>query len=149
MTQAEAEAVASWHYAPPFDFYDWTADGDDLDLLLSPERREGRFFSVHDGGELAGFFEYRREGDEVVVGLGLRPELTGHGLGVRFVEAGLLFGRERLGAQAFRLTVAEFNRRARLVYERCGFSETRTFDHETNGGVWRFVEMVRPASDRP
>ena len=84
MTQAEAEALASWHYAPPFDFYDWAADGDDLSLLLSEERREGRFFSVYDGEELAGFFECRVEGDDVVVGLGLRPELTGRGLGVPF-----------------------------------------------------------------
>ena len=145
MTQAEAEALASWHYTPPFDFYDWAADGDDLELLLSPERRAERFFSVYDGDELAGFFEFRVEGDDVVIGLGLRPEFTGRGLGVPFVDAGLQFARERLAARRFRLTVAEFNKRARIVYERCGFREGRTFDHETNGGVWRFVEMTRDA----
>jgi ribosomal-protein-alanine N-acetyltransferase len=146
MTEAEALAITEWHYPPPYSFYDWNADNEDAALLLDGESREGRFFSALDeNGELAGFFEFRAKHEEVVIGLGLRPELTGGGLGREFVEAGVAFARDRFGPARFRLSVASFNTRAIKVYERLGFRPTRTFDHETNGGVYRFLEMTRPA----
>ncbi|HTO26632.1 MAG TPA: GNAT family protein [Gaiellaceae bacterium] len=146
MDQTDAAAIAAWTYEPPYSFYDWTADADDLALLLDAETREGRFFSVDDeNGDLVGFFEFRVEGPDVVVGLGLRPNLTGGGLGQRFVGAGLDFACERFApAGCFRLSVATFNERAIRVYERCGFQPARTYDHATNGGVHRFMEMRRP-----
>lgn len=147
MSQADAVAIAAWQYPPPYSFYDSTADAEDAALLLDAKRREGRYFSALDvNRELSGFFEFQVKGDIVIVGLGLRPDLTGRGLGGEFVEAGLAFARERFRPVRFRLSVAAFNERAIKVYERAGFTSTRTFDHETNGGVFRFVEMERPAS---
>jgi [ribosomal protein S18]-alanine N-acetyltransferase len=145
MKQPDAEAIAGWRYEPPYDFYDAPADDDDLALLLDPERRLDRFFSARAGGELMGFFELRSDGDTVVIGLGLRPDLTSRGLGLAFLEQGLRFANQRLQPDRFRLSVAEFNRRAITVYKRAGFVRTRSFSQETNGGVFSFVEMERPA----
>ena len=146
MDQPDAASIAAWKYESPYSFYDWTADADDLALLLDAETREGRFFSVVDGdGALVGFFEFRVEATDVVVGLGLRPDLTGRGLGQQFVDAGLAFARERLAPARFRLSVATFNERAISVYERCGFQPGRTYHHATNGAVHPFLEMSRPA----
>jgi ribosomal-protein-alanine N-acetyltransferase len=145
MDQADAASIAAWKYESPYSFYDWTADADDLALLLDAETREGRFFSVVDGdGALVGFFELRLDGTDVVVGLGLRPDLTGRGYGRRFVESGLEFADERFHPDRFRLSVATFNERAIRVYERCGFQPGRTYEHATNGGVHPFLEMSRP-----
>jgi ribosomal-protein-alanine N-acetyltransferase len=142
--QAEALAIALWRYEPPYSFYDATADPDDLALLLGEETRKGRHFSAFgENDELVGFFSLYRAGDDIVVGLGLRPDLTGRGLGLAFVKAGLAFARERFGPGRFRLSVATFNERAIRVYERAGFEPLRTYDHETNGGVHPFLEMVR------
>jgi ribosomal-protein-alanine N-acetyltransferase len=139
--------IAAWHYEEPYSFYDWTADTDDLALLLSEEIRGNRFFSAFDEEDvLVGFFEFRMEGADLVIGLGLRPDLTGCGLGRGFAEAGIEFGRRRFHPERIRLSVAAFNARAIRVYERSGFTYTRTFDHETNGGVHSFVEMTRPVS---
>jgi len=147
MDQVEATEIAAWHYEDPYSFYDWTADGDDLALLLSEEVRLGRFFSALDeDGVLVGFFTLRMEGDDLVIGLGLRPDLTGRGLGRGFVEAGIEFGRRRFDPERIRLSVAAFNERAIRVYEQAGFTHARTFDHEINGGVHSFVEMTRPVS---
>jgi len=146
MTQEEGEAIADWRYDPPYDFYDARADESELVLLLDPERRKNRTFSARDdAGELVGFFTYARDGDVIVVGLGLRPDLTGHGLGTRFVEQGLEFARTRYAPGRFRLSVATFNERARKVYERSGFVRTRSFQEETNGASYPFIEMERPA----
>lgn len=146
MTQAEAEAIAEWRYESPYDFYDATADERDLAELLDPSLRGHHYFSARDTKrELIGFFKFGREGNVVDVGLGLRPDLTGRALWQSFVEAGLAFARERFAPRGFKLSVAEFNERALKVYERAGFVRTRTFVHETNGGLFHFVEMERAA----
>jgi len=146
MTQGEAEEIAGWRYDPPYDFYDADADHRDLAELLDPIRRGDTYFSAHDAAEeLIGFFGFGRTGDVVGVGIGLRPDLTGHGLGRSFLEAGMVFARDQFAPRRFKLSVAEFNTRAITVYERAGFVRTRSFMHETNGGLFSFVEMERPA----
>lgn len=147
MSQAEAVAIADWTYDGPYAFYDWKADTNDLAELLTSDLRGDRYFSAHDEhGELIGFFSFQpEEADLVVLGLGLRPDLTGHGLGSSYLESGLAFARKRYRPRRFRLSVASFNARAISVYERAGFLVTRSFEHETNGGVFPFVEMERDA----
>lgn len=146
MTQDEAEAIADWRYDPPYDFYDWRADDRDLAELLDPAQRGDRYFSAHEAsGELIGFYGFGREGEVVGVGVGLRPDLTGRGLGLAFLEQGLRVAHDRFQPLRFKLSVAEFNERAIKVYERAGFVRTRSFQHETNGGLFSFVEMERPA----
>jgi len=146
MTQADAEAIAKWRYEPPYDFYDADADHRDLAELLDPVGRADKYFAAHDTrGALVGYFGLVRSDSVVGVGVGLRPDLTGRGLGQSFLEAGLAYATERFSPQRFKLSVAEFNRRAITVYERLGFVTTRSFEHETNGGVFAFVEMERPA----
>lgn len=145
MGEEEARQIAAWRYEPPYSFYDADADADDLALLLGQESRDGRYFSAFSGDALVGFFEFRSDGDDVIIGLGLRPDLTGRSLGLPFVEAGMEFARERFSPKRFRLSVATFNERAIRVYGRAGFLPLRTYDHETNGGVHPFLEMTRPA----
>ena len=146
-SQADAEAVAAWRYPGEYSFYDSTADANDLAELLDPVTRGDAHVAVDDPeGELVGFFSYK-PGDPrtIVIGLGLRPDHTGRGLGREFVEAGLEYGRARYAPEEFSLAVATFNRRAITVYERAGFVPVRTYMHHTNGADWEFVEMRRPA----
>jgi ribosomal-protein-alanine N-acetyltransferase len=147
MSQADAEAIALWHYPEPFSFYDWSADPNDLAELLDPALRGDAYVAVEDeAGNLVGFFAFKRKPDETLdVGLGLRPDRTGQGLGGAFVRAGLDYARNRFAPEQFTLSVATFNRRAITVYERAGFVAGRVFMHSTNGGEWEFVEMRRPA----
>ena len=48
MSQADAEAIARWHYPDPFSFYDWTSDPDDLAELLDPTARGDDYVAVED-----------------------------------------------------------------------------------------------------
>jgi [ribosomal protein S18]-alanine N-acetyltransferase len=147
MTQADAEAIAAWPYPEPYSFYDWTADSEDLDELLDPAHRGDAYTAVDDSdAALIGYFSLKDAGDGgLTIGLGLRPDLTGQGLGSGFLAAGLEHARDRYAAERFVLAVATFNLRAITVYERAGFVPVRTYEHETNGGVWEFVEMRREA----
>jgi len=118
------EVLATWRYPPPYDFYDG-----DVDPVLNPERH----FEARDAeGELVGFYYFEPKPPDLDYGLGLRPDLTGRGLGLEFFLAGLEFGRSRYEPRRVFLHVAAFNERARRVYERAGFrvvsSHTRTFE---------------------
>ena len=113
MTEQGHRELASWRYPPPYDFYDG-----DVDPVLSPER----YFAARDErGELVGFYYFEPKPPDLDYGLGLRPDLVGHGLGLEFFDAGLAFAHERYGPRRVFLHVAEFNERARRVYERAGF----------------------------
>ena len=146
MDDDDAREISRWHYPPPYDFYDWTSDADDLEELLDPERREDTYFSALDGeGALVGFFEFETDGETVDVGLGLRPDLTGQGLGLEYLRAGLEFARERFFPRRFTLSVATFNERAIEVYERAGFRRGAVYMHHTNGADFQFLAMAREA----
>ena len=144
MTQADAVEVSGWRYPPPYDFYDATADAGDLAELLDPELRAGNYLVALDrGGAVVGFAQLVADGGTVDVGLGLRPDLTGRGLGAGFLEAVLAEARSRHAPRRFTLSVAAFNQRAIVVYERAGFAEVARLQHATNGGVHEFVTMSR------
>jgi len=141
-----AREVISWQYEPPYDFYDAASDPADAAEMLDPSFA-GRYRAVlDDDGTVAGFWYFRPHDDEVEVGLGLRPELTGRGRGAAFSGAAIEYAREQWSPQRFRLFVAAWNARAIRVYEGLGFAEVRrerrTFEVV---GVHEFVEMERPA----
>jgi RimJ/RimL family protein N-acetyltransferase len=135
---AELEA---WRYEPPYDFYDG-----DQDPVLNPERFYG---AVGEDGTLVGFYYLEEKREGVEIGLGLRPELTGRGLGAEFFRGGVEFARARFPGRPIALNVAAFNERAIKVYERAGFRETgrhvRRFDR---WGDVEFVEMEEAAGGR-
>jgi len=146
MNDEEAREISGWNYEPPYDFYDVASDEDDLAELLDPERRKEAYFSAFDDeGVLAGYFQFEVEGRTVDVGLGLRPDLTGAGMGLDYLLAGLEFARERFSPTRFTLAVATFNERAIRVYERAGFRRGNVYMHHTNGGEFRFLAMAREA----
>jgi ribosomal-protein-alanine N-acetyltransferase len=105
--------LREWRYPPPYDFYDG-----DIDPPAHPERF---YVALDPQGELVGFFYYEEKPPDLDYGLGLRPDLVGRGLGLEFFNAGLAFAHERFEPRRVYLHVAEFNERARKVYERAGF----------------------------
>jgi [ribosomal protein S18]-alanine N-acetyltransferase len=111
MTDEEAQEIAGWRYVLPYDFYDSVSDPDDLAELLDSHRRGDDYFSALDEkGTLVGLFQFKRDGKVVGVGLSLRPDLTGKGLGHGFLVAGLGFARRSFCPEVFRLSVATFQR---------------------------------------
>jgi ribosomal-protein-alanine N-acetyltransferase len=143
MDAAAAQHIAdNWHYPPPYDFYDMTADPDDYAEFLDPSRWPIHFVQALDGWDLIGFFSADVEGSVCEITLGMRPDLTSRGYGLAFLQAGL----RRLaplippGCRII-LDVATFNVRAICVYRRAGFVTTIRFEQPTNGGVHEFVRM--------
>ena len=151
MTAADAREVAAWRYPGDYSFYDADADADDLAELLNPAEWGQRYFAADQEPrpELAGFVVVKLSGPVAEIGLGLRPDLTGLGLGESFVAACLRFAADTLGAESYTLAVAAFNQRAITVYQRAGFEEVERYEHVTNGGLHPFVRMARGPLDSP
>ena len=139
MTQELAEEIAAWEYPGEYAVYNREQDAALDDLL------DGSSYAVRNvAGDLVGFYQFGKEArvpaeegaypdGPLDMGLGLRPDLCGLRLGQPFAEAGMKFAREELGAGELRLTVAEFNQRARKVYSRCGFFSIRRVVHTATG----------------
>ena len=144
MDESYAHAIANWHYEGIYAFYDMDQDIEDLEELLDPHNWTDKYYAVVDEcNELIGFFCFEQDNGVVTIGLGLRPDRTGKGLGQAFVEAGLEFAKEKFSPTMFSLSVVTFNQRAIRIYERVGFKADKVFISETNGGRYEFLRMVR------
>jgi [ribosomal protein S18]-alanine N-acetyltransferase len=159
ITRADAQAVSRWRYDGPYSAYNGNPAS--VASLLEPRYL---YHSVHDDlGELVGYFCYGEDARvsagtrlglyerEIAldVGLGMRPDLTGQGLGEEFVHAGLRFARATYDPRAFRLTVATFNRRAIRVYRRVGFEPVVTFGAIRLNGEKEWLLMRRDSARTP
>jgi ribosomal-protein-alanine N-acetyltransferase len=169
VTEGDAQAILAWRYDPPYAAYNASAgESSGADYTAELLDRRSPYFAMRlvSGADWereppAGFFAfgsacevgaepdapaephlYRADGS-ITIGLGLRPNLTGSGLGLPFVEAGLALARERFHPTLFRLFVYAWNQRAIMVYERAGFTVVSQACVAGQDGQSIFIEMVR------
>ncbi len=157
MNEADAQAIMTWHYEEPYAIYNMDSDLEDTAEML--DRRSPHYAVRDEQGELIGFFSFGTsaqpwdtnepalytENKTIDVGLGMRPDLTGKGLGLAFVNAGLAFAREQFAPEHFRLFVLTFNERAIRVYEQAGFQRVQVFTQPNIHNEYEFLEMSRKA----
>lgn len=141
MTQEEAQVIASWKYEGVYSFYDSTADEEDYQEFIDEHKRNGDYYSIYNEGMLIGFVSFQITNDDLELGLGLKPDFTGQGIGLAFVNATLDYIFSHYHVSSISLSVALFNQRAIKVYKKAGFVEVATFIQETNGGKFEFQKM--------
>jgi [ribosomal protein S18]-alanine N-acetyltransferase len=171
VTLDDIEAILAWHYPPPYQVYDASADEPpEFDAAAEMCDLRNPHFAARLAGEAgwerqppAGFFAFgsacevgsepdapgephlRRADGSITIGLGLRPDLTGRGLGLGLVEAGLAHARDHYQPSGFRLFVYAWNLRAIQVYERAGFAAVGRAGAPGPDGRPAFIEMWREA----
>jgi len=151
MTKRQAEDISTWKYDKPYSIYDMDGSKEILDELL-----DGSYYAVtNEKDELIGYFCFGDAaqvpggkqcgaylGDDAIdIGLGMRPDLTGKGMGLKFLYKGLKFAKEIFSSTHIRLTVATFNKRAIKVYEKLGFKKEKIFKSKTKKGDLEFMSM--------
>lgn len=156
MDETAAEAILAWRYEGAYAVYNM-GSSDDGDMTELQDRRSP-YYAVRDGqGELVGFFNVGTsalvwgsnepgiyiEGRTIAIGLGMRPDTTGKGMGLAFVQACLDFARQEFAPEHFRLYVFPWNERAIHVYERAGFQHVGVFLQASTHGEREFIEMSR------
>jgi ribosomal-protein-alanine N-acetyltransferase len=152
MDEASARAIQEWRYEAPYDVYNEAFDSIEAGVAFLTDSCNGYYALVNECGELVAFCCFGLdaqvpggdyEAEALDVGLGVRPDLTGHGHGLEFVNAVLGFAQQEFVFNAFRVTVAAFNERALRVWEKAGFRRQQTFGREPDG--MSFVVLTRVA----
>lgn len=149
LRRQDAEAITSWRYEGPWSAYDPRP----ADPLLSAEA--GYQAVVDDAGTLVGFVctgqEARVPGlaeqDGIVdVGVGMRPDLVGRGLGSAFGAVVLGHIRDTCGDRPLRAAVQSWNERSLRLARGLGFRDTGLHHCEQGGRDVSYAILVRPAA---
>lgn len=132
VTEADIRDFITWRYEPPYDGYSIT--GDESELVAYFMLPSVDCHALVEGDALVGFCTFGADaqvpgGDyqknHLDIGLGIRPDLTGRGLGADFVATVI---RHALAKHpALRVTIAQPNERAIRVWESNGFRRTQIF----------------------
>ena len=141
MDRKYATAIAGWRYDYPYHIYGYSEEivEQTIEYLM---KVENRFYGVLCKDELIGFRSFGPDGrvsgghyDESYLdtGGGLRPDLAGKGLGSKIILEGLIFGSQQFGTNRFRVTVADFNKRAKKACEKIGFRVSDHFFRKCDG----------------
>ncbi|HPJ01668.1 MAG TPA: GNAT family N-acetyltransferase [Candidatus Limiplasma sp.] len=150
MSGAYAKQISGWTYDSEYAVYSFSQTEETLAELLG-----GAYYAYLDGhGTLAGFLcfgqaariptaeKYPYAPDALDMGLGLKPELCGQGLGGALVQAGIAFAEKTFAPARLRLSVAVSNLRAVRVYEETGFRYEASVTHKHTRKL--FYIMLRP-----
>ncbi len=147
------QAICDWSYAPPYDLYRWPAWEDmqkDGIEFGDPVIRAAQYASVLDGdGALIGFAQFFPMSGVTRLGLGLRPDLCGRGLGAGLAELIAKEAERRAPHDEIDLEVLSWNKRAIRAYEKAGFRITDTYARRTPTGYADFHCMVYCKSPEP
>lgn len=148
MSLEYAHLISEWVYSDEYSIYSFDNDKETIDELMN-----GQYFSCVDSeNNLIGYFCFGTlaqiptiEGnaydeDMLDIGLGLKPELCGHGLGSLFMQTGINYSKQNLQAKKLRLSVACFNHRAIKLYEKLGFRQIAQVSHQKTNK--KFILMV-------
>ena len=151
MNYDEAKQISKWIYKEPYSIYSMEESEEGINEFLN-----GEYFSaLNTKNELIGYYCFGDSAkvpagnqygvydlkDITDIGLGIKPNLCGQGIGVDFLNAGLVFAKNKLSAEKFRLTVATFNERAIKVYTKSGFKKINSFERISECGNTKFIVM--------
>lgn len=151
------DAILRWEYEPPYRIYNMGAGIEtqaELDeavaYFLNPEYAFQAILAA-ESMELVAFCSFGLDGQvpggdyrqtALDIGLGVRPDLTGRGLGTEFVGAVIDFALDTYHPPQLRVTIAEFNGRARRVWQKHGFQKQQTFEHRSTGMRFQVMSLA-------
>ena len=153
LTEEEAMEINTWTYEEPYNLYSFSGGVEVIEELL-----DGTYYGCcDDKGEFIGYFCFGENaqvpggrdanlyaGENVVdIGLGMKPALTGKGMGETFFQAGIVFAAKEFKSKHFRLSVATFNTRAITLYKNIGFQKGPIF--LSRGREFMLMEYERPS----
>lgn len=156
LKRKHAEEIVSWRYQPPYDVYDYRDQCPRAAIEYLTDTKN-QFFAVLRDAELIAFRSFGPDGrvpggeyDErhLDTGGGLRPDLTGQGLGAEVVRMGIDFGAREFETDRFRVTIAAFNKRALRVCRRLGFTESARFRRTSDEQQFVVLTLEHVLPDR-
>jgi len=148
--ETSAREFVGWQYDPPYNIYNCPPDQFEKIVQYNIDSENNVYAMFNERDELDGYCSYGRDAqvpggdysaEALDIGMMIKPELTGQGLGTTFAEEVTRNGVHKYSPKILRVTIAAFNKRAMRVWEKNGFQQTQTFIRD--GGGMDFVIMTK------
>lgn len=157
LTEAHARDITGWPYEAEYALYSFGEDVEGtVNWALDPMNRIHAVVGAD--GSLVAYCSFGADGqvpgweyDDTAldIGVGLRPELTGQGLGQAVIEAAVAHAEDAFEASNMRVTVAPCNERALTVCRRAGFEDVAQFEGRQGRSYTVLVRRSSPPLDGP
>lgn len=142
LTETQAQQICSWRYPPPYDIFNRTS----WQQLVAAEvdlgdaaTRSAQYVSITDrSGQLCGFAQLFPLTGTTRLGIGLRPDLCGQGMGTALMQRLVDEARRRAPGDQIDLEVPQWNERAIKAYQRAGFTISDSYPLKI-GPQWQQV----------
>jgi RimJ/RimL family protein N-acetyltransferase len=145
-----AREFVQWEYPPPYNVYNNPEEqlGEAVHYNIDPVNNVYAMFNQDN--ELIGYCSYGPDGQvpggdysekALDIGLMLKPELTGQGMGAAFAKEVIRNGLAKYTPKMLRVTIAAFNKRAIRTWEKNGFQKTQSFKRD--GDEMEFVILMK------
>lgn len=140
LSDLDREAIASWRYPGELAIYDPGSGAAELRApdhvaLVSPDGTLLGYGSLGRQGQVPGG---RYDGDAIDLGMGLRPDLVGRGLGPAALS--VLIDYAKRDHDRVRVTVADANPRAGALVRDLGFAPSHRFARASDGRAFTQFE---------
>ena len=130
MNEKFARQICSWKYEGEYEIYN-TVSFEEMKSkkisLLDPERMNNYIcFIDEEYNEVIAYINImKKENDDIFIGIGLKPNLCGKGLGKEFLQIGIKKALDRYPRHKIVLQVRSWNKRAIKSYLNTGFKITK------------------------
>lgn len=140
-TESDAKDIVTWKYEGIYSFYDNDKTDAKKQWASNIHNEKNTFAMYNMNNELIGNCSFDFDEDKIMLGVQMRPNLTGKGMGTEIVKRILDFGKEKYKFNEIELFVAKFNKRAIRIYEKLGFKTIDEFIWNVNEEEKEFIAM--------
>jgi len=148
--ETSAREFLQWRYESPYDIYNCPPDEMEAALQYNIDPENNVYAMFDRNGELIGYCSYGADAqvpggdyneEALDIGLMIKPELTGQGMGPTYASDVIQNGIDKYAPKRLRVTIAAFNKRAMRTWEKNGLRPIQKFTSERN--KMEFVVMKK------
>lgn len=142
LTEADRKEISAWRYPGEYAVYNLPPMEEARRARRGLFNPESRFFGWVEDGGLAGYVNLRKTEEAVLLGIGVRPDRCGQGLGRRMLRQAVMLCEGLYPGLPPALEVRAWNLRAIRCYKAAGFHAVGgPFRKTAPGGEDSFVRM--------
>ncbi|MTI71711.1 MAG: GNAT family N-acetyltransferase [Firmicutes bacterium] len=142
-TSKDGIDISTWKYQGIYSFYNNDKTEAKNQWALNIDKEDNTFVIYNKENELIGNCSFEYDDNKYMLGVQMKPQMTGKGMGTEIVKSILDFGRQRYNFQSIELLVAKFNKRAIRIYKKLGFYIIDEFIWNVNNEETEFIAMKK------
>lgn len=141
MTALSAKEISEWCYTGDYEEFNlpnWNVMVENNHALCNEEKRKKNYNAYKDNaGECIGFTRVDELDSEVIIGIGICPNVCGQGIGQEILKMTIFECDYKYPEKSIVLQVNSWNQRAINCYRSAGFTILRTYIYDNE----EFCEM--------